>query len=132
MIICLHIVIWFLLYVFCSNTNTAQLAKVVEYTDCILYREVSLPPTKLSNGEAPVLEFEGMWSTLSLALLSDPLFSYLFLPFFSLFLLLISSNDPDLKNVYFLTTISSRKYFVNDKFSLNTFLTLPRICWLYS
>ena len=58
----------------------AQFAGAVEYTD-YLCKEVDLPllneypgyNTKQCDGEAPVLNLWGMWSTLSLPLFSGPL-----------------------------------------------------------
>ena len=57
----------------------AQLAGIVEYTDCISKEEKDSPnkcpgyDIKPFDGEAPVLELWEMWSTHSLLLLPGPL-----------------------------------------------------------
>ena len=57
----------------------AHSAGALEYTDCISAEGLGTPnecsgyDTELSNGKAPVLELWGIWSSLSLPLLSGPL-----------------------------------------------------------
>ena len=70
------------LYVFSHvlwwNIYKAQSTGAVEYTDSISAEGYNFPSecpgydTKKSDGEAPVLELWGMWSTLSFSLLSGP------------------------------------------------------------
>ena len=59
------------LFSFPQFLSLTQSAEAVEYTDCI--SKCPGYDTKQSDGEAPILELWGMWSTPSLSLFPSPL-----------------------------------------------------------